>query len=216
MPHDQRWNWYSNNRNKVHNKCNALESSPSQPQLVGKLFWWNWSLVPKRLGTVACSWQFGCRLWFETQDLSSCGKNGCDAEVVQLQILVMLSPSPERMTLLRCQVMIDGLICQIASFKSMLVCLAVSFSIQISPAHLTIYKGGNFQEKAFLFEEWEPLLVWDLVLLSLNWEISQSVHLRKWLRASSTPVEASDLLFWDSLSGQTKHLKPQQAERFIL
>ena len=49
--------------------------------------------------------------------------------------------------------MIDGQICQIAAFKSMLICLAVSFGIQISPAHLRIYKGGNFQEKAFLFEE---------------------------------------------------------------
>ena len=192
---------------------NHPQTNPSQWE---NCFWWNWSLVPKRLGTAACSWRFECRLWFETQDLSSCRKDGCDAKVVQLQILVMLSPSPERMTLLRCQVMMDGLICQIASFKSMPVCLAVSFSIQISPTHLTIYKGGNFQEKAFLFEEWEPLLIGASVLLSLKWEISQSVHLCEWLRATSTPVEASDMLFWDCLSGQTKHLKLQQAEHFIL
>ena len=27
MPVDLRWSWYSNNRNKVHSKCNVLESS---------------------------------------------------------------------------------------------------------------------------------------------------------------------------------------------
>ena len=49
--------------------------------------------------------------------------------------------------------MTDGQICQSAAFKLMLICLAVSFGIQISPTHLRIYKGGHFQEKAFLFEE---------------------------------------------------------------
>ena len=41
---------------KVHNKCNALESSPdhsSTPGLRKNCLPWNWSLVPKRLGTVA-------------------------------------------------------------------------------------------------------------------------------------------------------------------
>ena len=27
MPDDLKWSWYNNNRNKAHNKCNALESS---------------------------------------------------------------------------------------------------------------------------------------------------------------------------------------------
>ena len=31
MPDDLRWSWCNNNRNKVHNKCNALESSPNHP-----------------------------------------------------------------------------------------------------------------------------------------------------------------------------------------
>ena len=31
MPDDLRWSRCNNNRNKVHNKCNALESSPNHP-----------------------------------------------------------------------------------------------------------------------------------------------------------------------------------------
>ena len=31
MPHDLRWSWFNNNRNKVHDKCNVLESSPNHP-----------------------------------------------------------------------------------------------------------------------------------------------------------------------------------------
>ena len=56
MPDDLRGSWCSNNRNKVHNKCNALESSPNHPHPLGP---WknslprNLSLVPKRLGTSA-------------------------------------------------------------------------------------------------------------------------------------------------------------------
>ena len=48
------------NRNKVHNKCNALELSWNQltPRTTTASLWenclpWNWSLVPKRLGTGA-------------------------------------------------------------------------------------------------------------------------------------------------------------------
>ena len=39
MPDDMRWSWFNNNRNKMHNKCNALESSPnhSRPWPVEKL-----------------------------------------------------------------------------------------------------------------------------------------------------------------------------------
>ena len=31
MPDDLRWSWCNNNRNKLHNKCNTLESSQSHP-----------------------------------------------------------------------------------------------------------------------------------------------------------------------------------------
>ena len=30
-PRDLRWSWCNNNRNKVHNKCHVLESSPNHP-----------------------------------------------------------------------------------------------------------------------------------------------------------------------------------------
>ena len=52
---DLRWSW-SNNRNKVHSKCSALESSQNHPLHSG--LWknclpWNCSLVPERLGMAA-------------------------------------------------------------------------------------------------------------------------------------------------------------------
>ena len=31
IPYDLKWSWCSNNRNKVHNKCNVLESSKNHP-----------------------------------------------------------------------------------------------------------------------------------------------------------------------------------------
>ena len=34
---DLRWNWCNNNRNKVHNKCNELESPWNQPLAPGKI-----------------------------------------------------------------------------------------------------------------------------------------------------------------------------------
>ena len=45
----------NNNRNKVYNKCNVLESSPNHPPLpsVEKLFYTQLTLVQKRLGTPA-------------------------------------------------------------------------------------------------------------------------------------------------------------------
>ena len=56
MPDDLRWSQYNNNRNKVHNKCNALESSwnhplPHLPQSMEKLS--SMEPVPeaKKLGT---------------------------------------------------------------------------------------------------------------------------------------------------------------------
>ena len=36
-PDDLRWSWCNNNRNKVHNTCNALEISPSHPLLLSRL-----------------------------------------------------------------------------------------------------------------------------------------------------------------------------------
>ena len=56
MPDDLRWNWCNNNRNKVHNKCNALEFPWNHPLPPVPNPWkndlpWNWSLAPKRLGT---------------------------------------------------------------------------------------------------------------------------------------------------------------------
>ena len=51
-----RWSWCDNTRNKVHNKCNALELSQSHPHPYPPPPWenclpWNQSLVPERLGT---------------------------------------------------------------------------------------------------------------------------------------------------------------------
>ena len=53
MPDDLRWSWCKNNRNKVHNKCNALESSPNHPpnpQCVEKLSSTKLVLGAKKLG----------------------------------------------------------------------------------------------------------------------------------------------------------------------
>ena len=55
IPDDLRWSWCNNNRNKVHSKGNAVESSPNHPYpgpWKNRLPW-NWSLVPERLGTTA-------------------------------------------------------------------------------------------------------------------------------------------------------------------
>ena len=62
MPDKLRWSWCNNNRNKVHNKCNVLESSQNQAappprprtlRLWKNCFSWNLFLVPKRLGTAS-------------------------------------------------------------------------------------------------------------------------------------------------------------------
>ena len=56
-PGEVRWSWFNNNRNKVHNKWDALESFKTIPRPCPRL--WknclprNWSLGPKRLGTAA-------------------------------------------------------------------------------------------------------------------------------------------------------------------
>ena len=52
MLHDLRWSWCNNNRNKVHNKCTALESSQNYPPTPYP--WkncppWNQSPVPKTI-----------------------------------------------------------------------------------------------------------------------------------------------------------------------
>ena len=56
MPDDLRWSWYYNNRNKVHSKCDALDSFWNIPHPLSP--WknclpWNQSLVPKILETAA-------------------------------------------------------------------------------------------------------------------------------------------------------------------
>ena len=78
MSVDLSWNWCSNNRNKVHNKCNALESSQNHnppPGLWENSLPRNWSLVPKRLGTTALDslWSLGsgfikCKVWALLRD----------------------------------------------------------------------------------------------------------------------------------------------------
>ena len=56
-PRDLRWSWYTNNRNKVHNKCHVLESSQSHPSSpLPPCPWknclpWNRSPGPKGLET---------------------------------------------------------------------------------------------------------------------------------------------------------------------
>ena len=48
MPAHLRWSWYNNNGNKVHNKCNTIESSSNQPPGPWKICLpGNQSLVPK-------------------------------------------------------------------------------------------------------------------------------------------------------------------------
>ena len=57
MPDDLRWNWCNNNRNKVHNKSDALESSPTPTPLLPSP--WksclpqNQTLMSKSVGTGA-------------------------------------------------------------------------------------------------------------------------------------------------------------------
>ena len=54
MPDGLRWSWCNYNRNKVHNKCHVLESSPNHPHPPWKsCLPWKWSLVPKELGITA-------------------------------------------------------------------------------------------------------------------------------------------------------------------
>ena len=68
MPNNLRWSWCNNNRNKVYDKCNMLESSPKlppHPSLSKNCLPWNLSLMPKRLGTTALNYHevhFTC-LW---------------------------------------------------------------------------------------------------------------------------------------------------------
>ena len=64
MRDDLTRSWGSNNRNKVHNKCNALESSrhhPPCPHPQKNCLPRNWSLVPNRLGTTVLKDRGGAR-----------------------------------------------------------------------------------------------------------------------------------------------------------
>ena len=66
MPDDLRWNWCNNNRNKMHNKCNVLESSPNHPSptVHGKTgLHETGSWCQKRLGTAALEWGGSSALW---------------------------------------------------------------------------------------------------------------------------------------------------------
>ena len=67
MLEDLRWSWCNNNRNKVHNKSNALESSWNHPlplpPSVDNCLPQNWSLMSKSSGTIdevpgpsSCAW----------------------------------------------------------------------------------------------------------------------------------------------------------------
>ena len=92
MPDDLRWSWRNSTRNKVHNKCNALESSPNHahcPWSVGKLsstklvpsakkvgdHWENrgWGGEPLNRGTqMWVKWAFhSC--WFVLSSQQPCG-----------------------------------------------------------------------------------------------------------------------------------------------
>ena len=58
-PYHLRWIQRSNNRNRVYNKCNALESSQNHCLVHGKICLpWKQSLVPERLGTTELSHSF--------------------------------------------------------------------------------------------------------------------------------------------------------------
>ena len=63
MSDNLRWSWCNNNNNKVHNECNAPEPFQNHPppHPWKKCLLWNWSLVPKRLGTVAVEHRDGKR-----------------------------------------------------------------------------------------------------------------------------------------------------------
>ena len=56
MPEDLKWSWCSNNRNEVQVSVTCLNHSKNilwPPDLWKNCLPWNWSLVPKRLGTTA-------------------------------------------------------------------------------------------------------------------------------------------------------------------
>ena len=56
MPEDLKWSWCSNNRNEVQVSVTCLNHSKTilwPPDLWKNCLPWNWSLVPKRLGTTA-------------------------------------------------------------------------------------------------------------------------------------------------------------------
>ena len=76
------------NRNKVHNKCNALEASPNYPTLPAPHHLWknclprNQSLEPKRLGTTAldCKGVAGRspKLWFLNHSVLRIASDDCE------------------------------------------------------------------------------------------------------------------------------------------
>ena len=68
MPDDLRWSWWNNNRNTVHNKYNAFESSrnhPSPPESVEK--WSSAKLVPTLEGRLELLW-LSCKSIFKSSN----------------------------------------------------------------------------------------------------------------------------------------------------
>ena len=78
MPDDLRWGWCNNNRNKVHNKCNALQSSRNHPPAHPPATWVHGKIVlygtgpwwPKGWGTA------GLRNWSSSGDGGGGGRIG--------------------------------------------------------------------------------------------------------------------------------------------
>ena len=101
MPNDLRWSWYNNNRNKVHNKCNVLVSSPNhppQPWSMRKLSSQKLSLVEKKLLAAdladrACCWLQYNPLWSSSMQFA----DGRFQTLRQLHVSVTCSvPHPPR------------------------------------------------------------------------------------------------------------------------
>ena len=72
MPDDLRWSWHHNNRNKVHNKCHVLESSPDHPpwRVHGKIVLHKTGPCAKKVGDCCSRGAFSrfslwkrCSLW---------------------------------------------------------------------------------------------------------------------------------------------------------
>ena len=92
IPDDMRWSLCNNNRNKVHNKCMCLnysESTPHpHPSPWKNCIPWNWSLVPKRLGTATLH----SSLWIQSRDCGLLQGHDLVCASLLLQTLTHLRP----------------------------------------------------------------------------------------------------------------------------